>query len=380
MTHEIAIVGGGTGGTVLANKLAEKLGPELDGGDVAVTLVSRDADQLYKPKWLYVPFGEATPEEARRPVRDLVDDRIDVRIEEVASIDTDAHELALAGGDRLRYDEVVVATGAELVPERVPGLKEGAHHFYGEAGAVRLRDALAEFDGGRLVLSVVGMPHMCPAAPYEFSLIVDDWLRKRGLREETGLVYTYPIEAMHAKPELAEWGEPVFADRDITVETEFVVTEVDPDAQVIHTEDGREEAYDLLVAIPPHTGSSLVRDSGLGEEGWIPVDQHTLEAETAEDVYAVGDAADVPTSKAGSVAHYEAGVVADRLAAAARGQTPTARYDGKTICFLEAGLDEATFISFDYDTPAVLRSPSKMLHWGKLAYNESYWLTAKGVM
>ena len=380
MTRDIVVVGGGTGGTVLANRLVERLGPELADGTVAVTVVTDSPDQLYKPKWLYVPFGRATPEEARRPVAELLDRRVDLDVARVEALDAPAHELTLADGRTLGYDDLVVATGSVLAPERVPGLAEGAHGFYGESDAVALRDALAGFEGGRLVVSVAGMPHMCPAAPYEFALVAEDWLRERGLRGATDLVYTYPTERMHAKPALADWGEPVFAERDIAVETSFVPTRVDPDAETIAAEDGRSLAYDLLVAVPPHRGVDFVAEAGLGEDGWVEVDRHTLAATRAPDVFAVGDAADVPTSKAGSVAHYEAGTVASRLAARARGETPTATYDGKTLCFVEAGLDEATFVEFEYGEEPVVREPSRALHWAKLAYNESYWLTARGVL
>jgi sulfide:quinone oxidoreductase len=144
--------------------------------------------------------------------------------------------------------------------------------------------------------------------------------------------------------------------------------------------EGTELEYDLLVAIPPHAGQPLIAEAGLGDDGWVAVDKHTLEASNAPDVYAIGDAADVPTSKAGSVAHYQAGVVADRIAAAVRGAVPTATYDGKTMCFLEAGMDEATFVDFDYEHPPVVRDASKPVHWAKLAYNQSYWLTARGTL
>jgi sulfide:quinone oxidoreductase len=380
MTHTIAIVGGGTGGTVLANKLADKLAAEIDAGEVEVALVTDNPDHVYKPVWLYVAFGQRDPAEGRRPLAELVDDRVDVVLNRVERVDTDGKRLQLRDGPSMSYDHLVLATGATLAPEEVPGLVEGAHHFYGEDGAVALRDALADFTEGHLVLSVVGTPHMCPAAPLEFVLMADDWFRERGLRDDVEITYTYPIGRLHGKETISEWAEPRFTERDIHAETFFNAETVDPEAKVISSMEGTEIDYDLLVAIPPHRGDEMIRESGLGDQGWVSVDRHTLAATAAEDVYAIGDTTDVSVPKAGSVAHYEAGVVAERLAAEVRGQVPTATFDGKTMCFLEAGMDEATYVSFDYENEPVLRDESRPVHWAKLAYNESYWLTARGLL
>jgi len=380
MPHEIIVVGGGTGGTVLANRLADRLDAEIADGTVHVTLLSDDPEHVYKPVFLYVPFGEKTVADARRPLRDLVDDRIDVVVDRLTAVDTDEKRLTLRDRPDWTYDQLVLATGASLAPEEVPGLEAGAHHFYGPEGATALRDELATFTEGHLVLSVVGVPHMCPAAPVEFVLMVDDWLRERGRREDVDLTYTYPIQRAHGLQPVADWASAQFEQRDIALETFVNVETVDPDAQTVETVEGAEFDYDLLVAIPPHAGSDVVAEAGLGEDGWVDVDKHTLEATAAEDVYAIGDVADVPTSKAGSVAHFEAGPVADRIASRARGETPTASYDGKTVCFLEAGTDAATFIEFGYGDEPTVRPASKMLHWAKLGYNESYWLTARGLL
>jgi sulfide:quinone oxidoreductase len=380
MTERIAIVGGGTGGTVLANRLADRLDDELAAGDVEVTLVSDDPDHVYKPVFLYVAFGEREVADAERPLREVVDRQVTVRTDRAVDVDTEAKRLFLERSGRLDYDHLVVATGATLDLDATPGIADGAHHFYGPEGATALRDELAAFEEGHLVLSVVGTPHMCPAAPLEFVFMVDDWLREQGRRDDVDLTYTYPIGRAHAIESIAEWARPRLEERDVTVETFFNVASVDPEAETIETLEGTEMDYDLLVAIPDHDGSPFVREAGLSDSGWVEVDRATLEVPDAEDVYAVGDAADVPTSKAGSVAHYEAGVVADRIASRVRGQVPTARYDGKTVCFVESGLDEATFVEFGYGEEPTVREPSRAVHWAKLAYNESYWLTARGLL
>jgi sulfide:quinone oxidoreductase len=380
VTRHVAIVGGGTGGTVLANDLAAQLGPETEAGDVQVTLFNADEDHVYKPVWLYVAFGQREPADGRRPLRELVDDRVDIRHDYVVDVDTGAKELELVDDPQpVGYDKLVLATGSQLDPDQVPGLAEGAHDFYSEDGARRLREELLELTAGHVVLSVVGSPHMCPAAPLEFVFMLDDWLRERGLREDVDITYTYPIMRVHGNPHIAEWAEPLFEERDIAVETMFNAEAVDPEAGVLTSMEGTELDYDLLVGIPPHTGSDLVTGAGLGED-WVDVDRHTLEATAAEDVYAVGDGAAIGVPKAGSAAHYQANVVAQRLASEVRERPATATYDGKTLCFIETGMDSATYVAFDYEDDPEPGTPTRALHWSKLAYNESYWLTARGLL
>ena len=376
----VAILGGGTGGAVLANNLAERLSEEIDAGDVEVTLINDGPDHVYKPVWLYVPFGQREPADGRRSLRDLIDDRIDLTVDRVTEIDTDSKTLALTEGDALDYDYLVVATGSTLADEEIPGLAEGGHDYYSESGALALRDELLSMTEGHLVLSVIGTPHMCPAAPLEFVFMADDWFRERGLREEIEITYTYPIQRVHGNPHIAEWAEPIMRERDIDVETFFNAESVDPDAKTVSSMEGTEIEYDLLAAIPPHRGVDVVEDAGLGDRGWVDVDKHTLAAEAADDVYALGDAATTGVPKAGSVAHYQAGILSQRIASEIRDRPATATYDGKTLCFIETGMDSASFVEFDYENPPSPAPPSEKLHWSKLAYNESYWLTARGLL
>ena len=381
MTEHVVIVGGGTGGTVLANDLADRLDAELDAGDVRITLINDGPDHVYKPVWLYVPFGQREPEDGRRPLDDLVDDAVDLRIDRVTAIDTEAQRLRFNGtAPSVSYDYLVLATGSTLEPEQIPGLAEGGHDYYSESGSTALRDELLEFTEGHLVLSVIGSPHMCPAAPLEFVFMADDWFRERGLREDVDITYTYPIQRVHGNPHIAEWARPIMDERGIEVETFFNAEEVDPDSETLTSMEGTDLDYDLLVTIPPHGGIDLIEEAGLGDNGWVDVDKHTLEAEAADNVYALGDTADTGVPNAGSVAHYQAGVVGQRLASQIRGRPATATYDGKTLCFIETGMDAASFVEFDYENPPSPAPPSEKLHWSKLAYNEAYWLTARGLL
>ncbi len=381
MTDHVVIVGGGTGGAVLANDLADRLEPELDADEVRVTLINDDPDHVYKPVWLYVPFGQREPDDGRRALEELIDDSVDIQIDRVTDIDTDGQRLQLDGAAAsVDYDYLVLATGSTLAPDRIPGLETGGHDYYSEVGALDLREELLSFTEGELVLSVIGTPHMCPAAPLEFVFMADDWFRQRGLREAVDITYTYPIQRVHGNPHIAEWARPIMDDRDIRVETFFNAETVDPEAETITSMEGTELDYDLLVTIPPHAGIDLIEEAGLGDDGWVDVDKHTLEAEAADNVYALGDTADTGVPKAGSVAHYQAGVVGQRLASELRGRPPTAIYDGKTLCFIETGMDAASFVEFDYENPPSPAPPSEKLHWSKLAYNEAYWLTARGLL
>ena len=381
MTDDIVIIGGGTGGAVLANDLAERLGREIDAGEVRVRLLNDGPDHVYKPVWLYVPFGKREPADGRRPLRELIDSRIEIEDTRVTEIDTDGKQLqTTTDSTPISYDHLVVGTGSTLAADEIPGLQEGGHDFYSEDGSLALREELLSFTEGHLVLSVIGSPHMCPAAPLEFSFMTDDWFRKRGLREDIEITYTYPIQRVHGNAQIAEWARPLLEERDINIETFFNAESVDPDEGVLTSMEGTELNYDLLVAIPPHRGVDIIEDAGLGDRGWVEVDKHTLEAEHAEDVYALGDAAATGVPKAGSVAHYQAGTIGQRLASEVRGQVPTAAYDGKTICFIETGMDSASFVEFDYQNPPSPIAPSQSIHWSKLAYNESYWLTARGLI
>ena len=380
MTEHVVILGGGTGGAVLANDLADRLEHELEADEVRVTLVNDGPDHVYKPVWLYVPFGEREPSDGRRPLSELIDDRIDLRIDRVTDIDTDAQRLRMRDRTSLKYDYLVLATGSTLAPEEIPGLQEGGHDYYSESGAETLREELLSFTEGHIVLSVIGTPHMCPAAPLEFVFMTDDWFRKRGLREDVEITYTYPIQRVHGNPHIAEWARPLMDDRDINVETMFNAESVDAEAGRITSMEGTDLEYDLLVGIPPHRGIDLVEEAGLGDDGWVEVDKHTLEAENAENVYAIGDTADTGAPNAGSVAHYQAGVVGRRLASDIRDRPATATYEGKTLCFVETGMDSASFVEFDYENPPSPVPPSEKIHWAKLAYNESYWLTARGLL
>ncbi|AGK60247.1 hypothetical protein Asulf_00213 [Archaeoglobus sulfaticallidus PM70-1] len=376
----IVIIGGGVGGTLVSNYLSHKLKEEIREGKTKITLISDRDKQLYEPGLLYMIFNRMEEGELFKELTYLLDPMIDLKIERATKIVADENYVETEKG-RYDYDYLVIATGSRIVPEEVPGLVEGGHWFYNVEGARRLRDELARFKGGKIVVSIMGIPHKCPVAPIEVTFMLHDFFKLHRLRDKVEILYTYPINRVFTLENVTEVVVEYFNERGIKYKTFFNPIEVDAKNKKIITLEGEEEPYDLLIAIPPHKGSQLIIDSGLGDrDGWVPTDRYTLKVEGYDNIYAVGDATNLPVSKAGSVAHFEAEVISENIAAQIKGLPPTARYFGKAMCFIEMGFDLGTYIWFDYETPPKLVKPNKFIHWSKIAYNRLYWLTARGVL
>lgn len=390
MPRRILILGGGVGGTVVANVLARTLHPD----EADITVVDATGRHQYMPGWLYLPFNGHEGLELSRGERTLLHRRVQLVIGQVSQIDTHAQEVAvhpsphgegidgLAGASeaRLPYDYLVIGTGARLALGDLPGLVEGEgqwHHFYSLEGALALRAALHRFEGGRIVLAIGGIPYRCPPAPLEFVFLLDEWLRRRGLRTKTEIHYTFPLNRVFTIESVAEMVTPLLEERDIGYTTFFNAEEVDAEHKLVKSLEGEEIPYDLLVMVPPHRGAQVIEDSGLGDpQGWISTHRATLEVAGRDHVFALGDATDLPVSKSGSAAHFEAKVVANRLIAAVRGEEPDSRhavYDGEVMCFLETGHLMATQLVFDYEHPPRPPRPSRYYHLEKQLFNHAYW-------
>ncbi|MDI3316565.1 MAG: FAD/NAD(P)-binding oxidoreductase [Bacillota bacterium] len=378
MRGRVLFLGAGVGGVMAANRLARLLQQELHDGEVEIVMLSETDTHFYQPSLLYTAFGEARPENYQRPLRRVVVPGIQVVTDPAVRILPDERVVLGRSGKRWEYDFLVVATGSHPDLDSIPGLREGAHTFYLPAEAQRLRQALDDFDGGRVVLNV-NVPHKCPVAPLEFVFMLDDRLRKAGKRERAEIVYTYPIGRLHSLEPVANWAAGAFEERRIRGETLFNAEEVDPVHRRVRSMEGEEVEYDLLVVVPPHRGAQVVRDSGLGDkDGWLPTDRQTLKMKGQDRIYVLGDATDLPISKAGSTAHYESEVVARNLAHELRGEAPSSLYDGKVFCFVETGKEDATYVSFNYRNPPQPVRPTATVHWFKLAFNEMYWLSLRG--
>jgi sulfide:quinone oxidoreductase len=388
MGHRIVILGGGTGGTLTANRLHRRYGDTAE-----IVVVDRDDRHVYQPGLLFVPFGLADPDGIVRSRGKQLHDGIEFRLAEVDRVELDANVVHLTDGGVLPYDVLVIASGAALLPGETegltgPGWGERVFAFYTLEGATALRDALRRFDGGRLVVNVVDMPIKCPVAPLEFCFLADWYLRKRGVREATELIYATPLDAAFTKPTAAEHLAGMLEHKGITVEGEFATGRVDGEHGRLVSWDEREISFDLLVTIPLHGGAEFVaRSAGLGDElGFVCTDPRTLQSRGAENVFAIGDAANLPTSKAGSATHFEGETLVANIGRFLAGEELAGSYDGHVNCFIESGFHKALLIDFNYEVepapgrypgahlgPLPLMRESRLNHLAKLAFQPLYW-------
>ncbi len=386
--HRIVILGAGTAGTLTANRLRK-----LHGDAAEIVVVDRDDRHLYQPGLLFVPFGLTEPEAIVRSRREQLHDGIDFRLAGVDRVEMDASAVHLGDGSTLDYDVLVVASGASLLFDETegltgPGWGEKAHAFYSLEDAVALRDALASFDRGRLVVNLVDMPIKCPVAPLEFCFLADWFLRERGVRSEVEITYVTPLDAAFTKPVAAEHLAGMLEQRGITLEAEFATGRVDGETGRLVSWDERELPFDLLVAIPLHGGAEFVaRSQGLGDElGFVPTEPHTLQSKVAPNVFAIGDAANLPTSKAGSATHFEGETLVANIGHFLAGEELVGSYDGHVNCFIESGFHKALLIDFNYEVeplpgrypgahvgPLPLLRESRLNHLAKLAFQPLYW-------
>lgn len=375
----IAILGAGVAGTTIANRLARQLSKEVGNKEAEILLISNTEKHIYQPGFLFVTFNEKEMEHFVRPQKSLVHRNVTLIVDDVEKIDVEKKELS-GKKNRYGYDYLVIATGSYPDFSVVPGMEKAAYNFYTSEGAKRLRDRLLTFDQGKVMI-VVDVPHKCPVAPLEVSFMLDDYFRKKMVRDKVEIMYTYPIGRVHSIQSVSDWAQPEFEKRKIQYETYFNMESIDPEKKVVKTMDGSEHSFDLLIAIPSHKGAPVILKSGLGDEiGFIPTDRHTLKMAGRDDVYVIGDATNLPISKAGSTAHYEAEVLTRNLVNRVRDLPESVRYTGKVACFIESSLGDASYITFDYEHPPKPAEPSELIHWFKAMYNELYWLTARGLM
>ena len=385
---KIVILGAGTGGTMMANKLVRAL-PE---GEWKVTVVDRDEAHIYQPGLLFLPFGAYREDEIVKPRRDLFDRRVEVRMGDIDRVAPDERRVSLKDGGSLAYDLLIIATGSRIVPDQTqgltgPGWRESAFDFYSLEGAVALRNKLSSWKGGRLVVNVVEMPIKCPVAPLEFLFLAEAFFTERGMRDKVEIVYATPLEGAFTKPKASASLGDLLGRRRIGVMGDFNVSEVDGANRVMKSYDGRDLSYDLLVTIPLHAGAEAISRSQMGDTGgWVPTNKHTLLSEKHDDVFVLGDATNLPSSKAGAVVHFQSEVLFDNVMRWISGRELDPGFDGHANCFIETGYGKAMLIDFNYDTeplpgrfplpgvgPFTLLEESSVNHWGKLAFKWLYW-------
>lgn len=391
----LLILGAGTAGTMLARKMANK----LDAHDWKVIVVDKDQRHYYQPGFLFIPFGIYKPEAVVRPKKNYLPRNVEFILADVEQIQPQENRVLLAGGRTIDYDYLVIATGTDIAPEQTEGLlgggwRQNIFDFYTYDGAMALSKALRNFNGGRLVMHISEMPIKCPVAPLEFIFLADWYLKQRGIRNKTELVYATPLPGAFTKPVAAAALDDLLARKGINIEPEFNIMEVDSGANLIRSYDERELPYDLLVTVPVNMGAAMIQRSGLGDDlNYVPTDKHTLRSERFENIFVMGDAANIPASKAGSVIHFQMETVIENLLASIQGKPLAGKFDGHAICYVETGFSKAFLIDFSYDVqplpgkypipgigPFSLLRESGFNHLGKLGFYYMYWdMMLKGI-
>lgn len=392
--RKIVILGSGAGGTMVAANLRK----ELDEGEWQITLIDKDEQHHFQSGYLFIPFGIYSKDDVLKPKRDFVPKGVDFVVDNVIKVDTEQRRLETEKGDSYDYDWLVISTGCRIVPEEVEGMMDGwredVFDFYTLDGAVALSKKLKYFDSGKVVLNIAEFPFKCPIAPMEFVFMADWFFQVNGVRDKVEIELVTPIDNIFTKPVAAK-ALRAFADKkNIKVTPYFDLAKVNANEKTIESHKGDKVGYDLLVAIPPNFGDKAITDSGMGDPmGYMQVDNHTLKAENQDRVYVLGDATNVPTSKAGSVAHYMSYTVVENLVREIDGHEALPSFDGHATCFLASGYEKAILLDFNYEVeplpgkfPFPGMGPFSLLedtfgnYWGKMMFKWVYWnLMMKGL-
>ena len=385
---KLVILGAGTAGTIMANHLRKRMAL----GDWQVAMIDEDRKHYYQPGFLFMPFGIYTRNDVIKPKRQFIPQGVEYIEAEIDRVDANRNCVVLRGGEALNYDLLIIATGAKSAPEQIEGMlgtdwRRRIFDFYTFDGAVGLHEALHHWNGGRLVVHVCEMPIKCPPAPLEFAFLADWWLTKRGSRSKTELVYVTPLSGAFTKPIASRVLGHLLEEKRICVVTDFNIGSVDNERHRIRSWDDKEVDYDLLVTVPTNMGDTSIERSGLGDElNFVATDRHTLQSKHYPNIFVLGDATDLPSSKAGSVAHFEAEILTRNILHYIDGRPLESGFDGHSNCFLESGYGKAFLLDFNYDLqpvegtfpfpfvgPFSLLRETRVNHWGKLAFKWIYW-------
>ncbi|MFZ9986305.1 MAG: type III sulfide quinone reductase, selenoprotein subtype [Candidatus Nanopelagicales bacterium] len=385
----LLVLGAGTAGTMAINKLR----PMLPESEWQITVVEPSDVHHYQPGYLFLPFGSYTPEETVEPTDRFIPEGVTRVCAEVDRVDAEANAVHLVDGQVLPYDYLIIASGTTPRPDQTPGMDDEAfwrhsvHEFYTFDGAMALREKLDTWPGGRLVVHVTEMPIKCPVAPLEFTFLADAYFSEKGMRDQVEIVYVTPLEGAFTKPVASKLLGHMLEDRKIGLESDFMIDLVDGEAGKIVSMDEREVPFDLLVTVPLNMGADFVGRSGLGDDlNYVPVDKHTLLSTKYDNIFAIGDASNIPASKAGSVAHFSIDLFPENFVNHVNGRPMTAQFDGHANCFIESGRGKGMLIDFNYDTeplpgkypipgvgPFSLLKETELNHLGKLAFRWMYW-------
>lgn len=384
---KLLVLGAGTAGTMAVNKLR----PRLPQDEWQITVVEPSDTHYYQPGYLFIPFGSYTPDMVVKPTKRFIPEGVEFVTGEIDRVDADNNAAYLGDGTKLDYDYLVIATGSHPRPDQTPGMEDGlgdnVHEFYTFEGTQALAEKLKRWEGGRLVVHICELPIKCPVAPLEFTFLADAFFSDKGMRDKVEIVYATPLEGAFTKPVASKHLGGMLEARGVKLEPDFMIESVDAEAGKIISFDEREVPFDLLVTIPVHMGADFVGRSGLGDDlNFVQVDQYTLLSKKYDNIFAVGDASDIPASKAGSVAHFAMDLFPDNFIAHIQGLPMTHPFDGHANCFVESGHGKGLLIDFNYTTeplpgkyplpgigPFSLLKETEMNHWGKLMFRWMYW-------
>jgi sulfide:quinone oxidoreductase len=385
---KLLILGGGTAGTMMANKFRKA----LDRAEWEITIVDKHRTHYYQPGFLFIPFGIYSRNDVIKPKGDFFPSGVNVIYSDIDRIEGEKNVVHLDGGKLLHYDFLIIATGAETRPDQTPGLAEGLWRkkifdFYTIEGAVALHNFFKDWEGGKLVMAISEIPYKCPVAPIEFVCLADDYFTKKGIRDKVEISLVTPMSGAFTKPIATKMLSELLKEKNIEVVPDFYIEKIDNEKQAVVSYDEIEVPFDVLTIVPVNMGSEMIERSGLaGDLNFIPTDKETLQSKKFENIFIIGDAADIPTSKAGSVAHFAAEILFENLMNAIEGRPLTAKFDGHANCYIETGFGKGALIDFNYDTeplpgtfplpgigPFGLLKNTKINHYGKIMFRWIYW-------
>ena len=387
--RKLLVLGGGTAGTIVVNKLVKKLPKD----SWEITVVDQDTKHIYQPGLLFLPFGTYEPEQIIKKRQSYFPKGVDFIQAQIDRVDPELNKVYLSDSRVLEYDYLVIASGTTPRPDQTPGMNDpklwykSVFDFFTLEGSVALREALKNFNGGRLVVHIAEMPIKCPVAPLEFTFLADAYFEKRGIRDKVEIVYVTPLEGAFTKPVCSKALGFMLDERKITLEPDFVIEHIDAETKTMVSMDEREIAFDLLVTIPVNMGADFIARSGLGDElNYVPVSKRTFLSDKFANIFVLGDASNIPASKAGSVAHFAIDLFSENFVEHVEGRPMKHEFDGHANCFIESGNRKGLLIDFNYEVepltgrfpipvigPMPLLKESYLNHIGKLAFRWIYW-------
>jgi sulfide:quinone oxidoreductase len=384
----LLILGAGTAGTMMANHLR----PHLDRDEWVIDIIDEREEHYYQPGFLFLPFDIYEPDDIIKPVAEFIPKGVNLIRESIDRILPLENYIMLTNGERLDYDLLIIATGAKIAPEEIPGMmgpewQRSIFDFYTFEGALALRNKLREWEGGKLVVHITEMPIKCPVAPLEFAFLADSFFKHKNTRDNVDITFVTPLSGAFTKPKATERLTHLLDEKHIRIVSDFAIERIDDENKKLIDYGGQEVPFDLLVTVPTNKGDALIARSDMGDElNFVPTNKATLQSSTYKNVFVLGDASNIPASKAGSVAHFEAEILTENILNYIKGQPMKEEFDGHANCFVETGEGKALLIDFNYTHepvegtfpfpgvgPLRLLKESRMNHMGKLAFRWIYW-------